>query len=167
MGPADPPAYGKYSCYTGCVDRSPAAQARTPDREAPLSTPDLYVSDLTPEEAAVGFTLGRVGHPDGPPATVPAVVHAWGDPSHRVVKTRGRDGIVYQLQAFGRRPAGPPGWFAERFWPGRYGVAWVLDRLREHLGRPRYRALIDLHVPPADGAPPAVPDSTTLVATAR
>ena len=122
-----------------------------------MSTPDLYLSDLTAEESDLGFAVGEVDHPDGPPATVPAVVHAWGDPSHRVVKTRGRDGSVYQLQAFGRRPApaGPLGWYAERYWPGRYGVAWVLDRLREHLGWPRYRALIDLHVPPA-GADPAV-----------
>lgn len=122
-----------------------------------MSAPDLFVSDLTAEEAAAGFAVCPVGHPDGPPATVPAAVHTWGDPSHRLVKTRGRDGIVFQLQAFGRPPAGarPLGWYAERFWPGRYGPGWVLDRLREHLGRPRYRALIDLCVPPADADPPA------------
>lgn len=132
-----------------------------------MSPPDLYLSDLTPEEAALGFSVGRVDHPDGPPATVPAVVHVWGDPSHRLVKTRGRDGVVYQLQAFGRRPAGAVGWYAERYWPGRYGPAWVLDRLREHLGRPRYRALIDLHVPPADGNPPVLLDAAIVMAGAE
>ena len=133
-----------------------------------MSTPDLYLSDLTAEEADLGFVLDRVDHPDGPPATVPAVVYAWGDPSHRLVKTRGRDGVVYQLQAFGRRPggAGRPGWYAERYWPGRYGVARVLDHLREHLGRPRYRALIDLHVPPDDDNPPVVLDTPIVMAVA-
>jgi hypothetical protein len=136
-----------------------------------VSVPDLFVSDLTPEEAAAGFTVGRVGHPDGPPATLPAVVLAWGDPSHRLVKTRHRDGIVFQLQAFGRGRAGagtgPVGWFAERFWPGRYGPDWVLDRLREHLSLPRYRALIDVHVPPAAEDLPAVgPTAVVTVVTA-
>ena len=129
------------------------------------------MSDLTPEEAAAGFAIGRVGHPDGPPATVPAVVLTWGDPSHRLVKTRHRDAIVFQLQAFGRgragAGAGPVGWFAERFWPGRYGPDWVLERLREHLGRPRYRPLIDLHVPPVGEDPPAAsPAMVVTVVTA-
>jgi hypothetical protein len=68
-----------------------------------------------------------------------------------VVKTRGRDGVVFQLQAFGRHPRGPvaAGWYAERYWPARYGPAWVLARLREYLGRPSYRPLIPLAVPPA------------------
>src|SRR5207248_3807326 len=113
---------------------------------------------LTPEEGAAGFAVRPVGHPDGPPATVPAAVYAWGDPSHRLVKTRGRDGVVFQLQAFGRRRAGSAavGWHAERYWPGRYGTAWVVDRLREHLGRPGYRPLIDLQVPPTEAAVPAL-----------
>jgi hypothetical protein len=117
-----------------------------------VSAPDLFLSDLTPDEAAAGFSVCPVGNPDVGPPTVPAVVHTWGDPSHRLVKTRGRDGAVFQLQAFGRPRAGagtgPVGWYAERYWPARYGPAWVLDRLREHLGRPAYRALIDLRVPP-------------------
>ena len=60
----------------------------------------------------------------------------------------GRDGrTVFQLQAFGRPRSGvgPPGWFAERYWPAIYGPAWVIDRLREHVGRPGYEALIELH----------------------
>ena len=46
-------------------------------------------------------------------------------------------------------------WFAERFWPGCYGAAWVIDRLREYIGRPEYQALIDLHVPSRDADWPA------------
>jgi hypothetical protein len=134
-----------------------------------MSAPDLFLSDLTPDEAAAGFAVRRVDHPDGPPATVPAAVHTWGDPSHRLVKTRGRGGeVVFQLQAFGRRRtgAGPVGWHPERYWPGRYGPAWVLERLREHLDRPRYAALIDLHVPAdADRAVPA--DFAAVVAAAH
>jgi hypothetical protein len=126
-----------------------------------VSVTDLFVAELTPEEAAAGFEVRQVGHPDGRPATVPAAVHPCGDPSHRLVKTLGRDGaVVFQLQAFGRRTgAGPLDWYAERFWPGRYGPGWVLDRLQEHMGRPRYRALIDLHVPPVnpESSAPAVP----------
>jgi hypothetical protein len=133
-----------------------------------VSVPDLFVSDLTPEEAAAGFAVRPVGHPDGPPATVPAVVFTWGDPSHRLVKTRGWDGAVFQLQAFGRRRAGkgdgPVGWYAERYWPARYGLDWVLDRLREYVGRPGYRALIDLSVPTGEADWPA---PATLVAAAR
>jgi hypothetical protein len=119
-----------------------------------MSTPIMFVPDLTAEEAAAGFDVGQVEHPDGSPALVPAVTRSWGDPSHRLVKTRGRDGtVVFQLQAFGRRHrgAGPAGWHAERYWPGCYGPAWVLDRLREYVGRAGYRPLIDLHVPPATG----------------
>jgi hypothetical protein len=133
-----------------------------------MSTPIVFVPDLTAEEAAAGFAVGQVDHPDGPPALVPAVTRSWGDPSHRLVKTRGRDGgIVFQLQAFGRRPDGarPVAWHAERFWPGCYGPAWVLDRLREYVGRASYRPLIDLHVPPADGAPP-VPAASLVPAGA-
>lgn len=125
-----------------------------------MSVPQLFISDLTPEEAAAGFEVRQVRHPDGLPATVTVAVLTWGDASHRLVKTRGRDGIVFQLQAFGRRRArvGPDGWYAERYWPSQYGLGWVLDRLREHLGRTRYAALIELHVPPAEEAvsgPPA------------
>jgi hypothetical protein len=144
----------------------PVAPARPidriiPDREAPVSVQDVFVSDLTLEESAAGFAVCPVEHPDGSAATVPAVLHAWGDPCHRLVKTRGRDGAVFQLQAFGRRRAGagngPLGWYAERYWPARYGTAWVLDRLREYLGRPRYRPVIDLHLPPTDTVPPTAP----------
>ena len=46
----------------------------------------------------------------------------------------------------------PAEWHAERFWPACYGPAWVLDRLREYVGRAGYRPLIDLDVPPADAA---------------
>lgn len=126
-----------------------------------MSAPAVFVSDLTPDEAAAGFVVCRVGHPDGPPATVPVAVYHWGDPAHRLVKMRGRDGhVAFQLQAFGRTRfgAGPLGWFAERYWPARYGTGWVLDRLREHVGRPGYRALIELHVPPGDGDEPDGPD---------
>jgi hypothetical protein len=120
-----------------------------------MSLADLYVADITAEEVEAGFVVAQVGHPGGLPVTVPAVVYCCADPSHRLIKTRGRDGIVFQLQAFGRPPSGarPVGWYAERYWPGGYGVGWVLDRLREHLGRPRYRALIDLHVPLIDDDP--------------
>ena len=125
-----------------------------------MTPPDQFPSELTLDEAAAGFAVLSVEHPDGPPATVPAVVHTWGDPSHRLVKTRGRDGrIVFQLQAFGRarRAAGPPRWTAERYWPGGYGTAWVLDRLREHVGRPGYAALVELDVPPGPEALAANP----------
>lgn len=134
-----------------------------------MSAPLVFDSDLTPEEAAAGFVVRPVGHPDGLPTTVPAAVYTWGDPSHRLVKTRGRDGVVFQLQAFGRRraAAGSPGWFAERYWPGRYGPGWVLDRLREHLGRPRYAALIDLDVPPAEAAPVVTAALVALAAVAH
>ena len=71
-----------------------------------MSVQDVFVSDLTAEEAAAGFAVCPVEHPDGSAAVVPAVTHTWGDPSHRLVKTRGRDGAVFQLQAFGRRRAG-------------------------------------------------------------
>lgn len=120
-----------------------------------MSTPTVFLPDLTADEAAAGFDVGHVEHPDGPAALVPAVTRRWGDPSHRLVKTRGRDGtVVFQLQAFGRRAggAGPAGWHAERFWPGCYGPVWVLDRLREYVGRASYRPLITLDVPPADAA---------------
>jgi hypothetical protein len=130
-----------------------------------MSAPDLYIAEITPDEATAGFAVQPIEHPDGPPAGVPVAVHGWGDPAHRLIKTRGRDGVVFQLQAFGRRRsgAGPVGWFAERYWPGRYGIGWVLDRLREHVGRPGYRALIDLHVPPAGyDAVPDNPASTPL-----
>jgi hypothetical protein len=136
-----------------------------------MSVPDLYLADLTPEEAAAGFVVRPVGHPHGLPTLVPAVTRACGDPSHRLVKTRGRDGVVYQLQAFGRPPSGgrPADWYAERYWPGRYGILWVLDRLREHLGRPRYTPLIDLHVPPDDSQPavaasPVIAESEVFLA---
>lgn len=136
-----------------------------------MGVPHVFVSDLTPEEAAAGFVVRPVGHPDGLPTTVSAAVHAWGDPSHRLVKMRCRDGIVFQLQAFGRRRAavGPPGWYPERYWPSRYGPGWVLDRLQEHLGRPRYTALIELQVPPADEtlAGPLVPAGTVELAAVR
>src|SRR5262249_31003964 len=121
---------------------------------------------MTPEEAAAGFEVRQVDHPDGPPATVPAAVHACADPSHRLVETRGGDGeVASQLQAFGggRADFGPLDWFAERYWPGRYGPVWVLDRLREHLDRPRYQALIDLHRPPAEPDQPVPAGSVERV----
>jgi hypothetical protein len=119
-----------------------------------MSAPDLYVTDLSPEEAAAGFVVIPVGASDQPTAAV----YAWGDPSHRLVKTRGRDGIVFQLQAFGLHPraAGAADWHAERHWPGQYGPGWVLERLREHLGRRGYRPLVELQVPADDAAPLAV-----------
>jgi hypothetical protein len=122
-----------------------------------MSVLGLYLSDVTPDEAAAGFGVCAVAHPDGASAAVPAVVYTWGDPSHRLVKTSGRDGqVIFQLQAFGRRKGdGPPGWFAERFWPGQYGPTWVLVRLREHIGRPEYAALIELHIPLGDDGLPA------------
>jgi hypothetical protein len=133
-----------------------------------MSAPELFLSDLTPEEAGAGFSVRRVGHPDGLPTTVSAAVYTWGDPSHRLVKTRWRDGIVFQLQAFGRRRAGagmgPFGWYAERYWPGRYGTDWVLARLREYVGRPGYRPLIDIQVPPVDVVAPAPAAPAVLVA---
>jgi hypothetical protein len=132
-----------------------------------MSTTDRFVSELTPEEKAVGFDVAQVGHPDGLSVTIPAVTHRWGDQSHRLVKTRGRDGgVVFQLQAFGRRPGGigPLGWHAERFWPGCYGPGWVLDRLWEHVGRAGYRPLIELHAAPAENDP-AVPAGPVVVVT--
>jgi hypothetical protein len=115
-----------------------------------MSAPDLYVTDLTPEEAAAGFAVCSVGRPDSPTAAI----YTWGDPCHRLVKTRGRDGVIFQLQAFGLHPraGGQAGWHAERHWPALYGPGWVLDRLREHLGRRGYRPLIELQVP-EDAAP--------------
>jgi len=127
-----------------------------------MSTPDLYISEITSDEIAAGFAVCPVDNPE-PPApgrrpTVPAVVYAWGDTSHRLIKTRGRNGqLVFQLQAFGRSRAraGPLGWFAERFWPAQYGPAWVIDRLREYIGQAQYQPLIDLHVPsPEEDSPP-------------
>jgi hypothetical protein len=132
-----------------------------------MSTITLFLADLTPEEKAVGFDVARVSHPDGVPASVLAVTHRWGDQSHRLVKTRGRDGgVVFQLQAFGRRlgGAGALGWHAERFWPGGYGPGWVLDRLREHVGRAGYRPLIELHIEPADDDPTAPPTPVVVAA---
>jgi len=115
-----------------------------------MSAPDLYVADVSPEEAAAGFAVCRLGSAGGQAAAV----YAWGDPSHRLVKTRGRDGIIFQLQAFGRHPrvGGLADWYAERHWPGGYGPAWALARLREHLGRRGYRPLIELQVPAEDRA---------------
>src|SRR5262245_57942537 len=132
-----------------------------------MSTPDLFVSEITPDEIAAGFAVGHVASP-GPPApgrrpTVPAVVHSWGDPSHRLIKTRGRNGqVVFQLQAFGRSRAraGPLAWFAERFWPGQYGPVWVIDRLREYIDRADYQALIDLHVPSQEEESPPPPEDS-------
>jgi hypothetical protein len=123
-----------------------------------MSAPGLYVSEVTAEEEAAGFAVRPVEHPEGLPDAVPAAVHTWGDPSHRLVKTRGRDGqVVFQLQAFGRRAgAESAGWAAERYWPGRYGPAWVLDRLREHLGRPSYAPLMELSAPPAQADEPTL-----------
>lgn len=124
-----------------------------------MSTPTVFLADLTPDERAAGFTVAQVGHPGGLSVTVPAVTHRWGDQSHRLVKTRGRAGdVVFQLQAFGRRPggAGALGWHAERFWPGGYGPGRVLDRLREHVGRAGYRPLIELHIAPTDDDPVVV-----------
>jgi hypothetical protein len=110
---------------------------------------DKFATEVTAEEAAAGFSVCR--DPDRISAdhtTALSVIHSWGDPSHRLVKMLGRDGrTVFQLQAFGRprSSAGPPGWFAERYWPATYGPAWVIDQLREHFGRPGYEALIELH----------------------
>jgi hypothetical protein len=133
-----------------------------------MSTPTLYVADLSSEEAVAGFAVQLVGHPEGLPGKVPAVIYTWGDRSHRLVKTSGRVGIVFQLQAFGRHPLGRsgPGWHAERYWPGLYGTAWVIDRLREHLGRPGYRPLFELVDPPDDTAEPAVIGSPVAVLAA-
>jgi hypothetical protein len=132
-----------------------------------MSLLDVFEAELTPEEAEAGFAVGPVNRPDGVPGTIPAAIHTWGDPSHRLVKTRGRYGPVFQLQAFGRRrtgtPAGGANWLAERYWPARYGLAWVLDRLREHLGRPQYRPLIDLDVPSAVAGPQTPAESAVAV----
>jgi hypothetical protein len=136
-----------------------------------MSAPDLFISEITPDEIAAGFSVREVANPDVPAPgrrpTVLAVVQTWGDPSHRLVKTCGRNGrVVFQLQAFGRSRAhaGPVGWFAERFWPGCYGPAWVIDRLREYIGRAEYQALIDLHVPSGDEHPP-LPEGPGATAT--
>jgi hypothetical protein len=134
-----------------------------------MSTPDLFVSEIAPDEIAAGFTVCHVANPE-PPApgrqpTVPAVVHSWGDPSHRLIKTHGRNGlVVFQLQAFGRSRAraGPLAWFAERYWPGHYGPVWVIDRLREHIDRAEYQALIDLHVPSQDEEWPNPPEGSGM-----
>ena len=114
-----------------------------------MTSLDMFRSEITPDEVEAGFSVCEVRHPD---ANLPAlsVVHTWGDPSHRLVKMHGRDGrIVFQLQAFGRPKlgVGPLGWMPERYWPGSYGPNWVIDRLREHVGRAGYQALIELHVP--------------------
>lgn len=116
--------------------------------------PIVYESEITPEEAAVGFAVEPVETPDGPTPTVPVAALSWGDPSHRLLKTRGRDNeIVFQLQAFGRPRKGPGAvcWRAERFWPGRYGIGWVLARLHEYVDHPQYQALFELAVPAAAG----------------
>ena len=137
-----------------------------------MSTPDLFVSEITPDEIAAGFAVYHVDNPEGPAPgrrpTVPAVVYSWDDPSHRLIKTRGRNGqIVFQLQAFGRSRAraGPLGWFAERFWPGQYGPIWVIDRLREYIDRLEYQALIDLHVPTRDEERPPPPEGSGVAAS--
>jgi len=118
---------------------------------------DMIVSEVTPDEIAAGFSIREVRHPDGHSpggrATALSVVHTWGDPSHRLIKMLARDGrTVFQLQAFGRPRSGlgPFGWFPARYWPARYGPAWVIEQLREHVGRPGYQALIELHVPTGD-----------------
>ena len=46
------------------------------------------------------------------------------------------------------------GWLPERYWPGSYGPGWVIEQLREHVGRPGYQALIELHVPAGDESCP-------------
>ena len=130
-----------------------------------MSAPNLYVAEITPDEILAGFSVRKLLNPDGPQAAVLSVTHTWGDPSHRLVKTRGRDGrIIFQLQAFGRPRSrvGPPEWYAERHWPERYGPAWVIDRLREHVNRPNYKALIDLHIPSGDESWPVVQGSSTM-----
>ena len=118
---------------------------------------DMFVSEVTSDEVAAGFSVREVWHPDrhlpGGRATALSVAHTWGDSSHRLVKKNGRDGrTISQLQPFGRHRSGvgPVGWFPERYWPARYGPAWVIDRLRDHLGRAEYQALIELHVPTDD-----------------
>jgi hypothetical protein len=114
----------------------------------------MFVSEVTADEVAAGFSVCKVRPPNGhlpeEGATALSVVHTWGDPSHRLVKMKGRDGrTVFQLQAFGRPrlAVGPPTWFPERYWPASYGPAWVINQLREHVGRPGYQALIELHIP--------------------
>ena len=96
------PEWGTGSGYAGRAGHSPD---RPPQPRAAMSVPNLFVADLTHDESAAGFAVRPVGDPDRPPATIPAAIYAWGDPSHRLVKTRGREGIVFQLQAFGRRPS--------------------------------------------------------------
>jgi hypothetical protein len=112
---------------------------------------DKFATEVTADEAAAGFSVCTVRDSDG--MTSLSVIHSWGDPSHRLVKMHGREGrTAFQLQAFGRPRSGvgPPGWFAERYWPAIYGPTWVIDRLREHVGRPGYEALIELHEPAQD-----------------
>jgi hypothetical protein len=131
---------------------APASRTDTFHPESAVNVNDVYLAELTSDEAVIGFTVHSIAHPAGLPVTISAVAYIWGDPSHRLIKTRGRDGIVYQLQAFGRRSTGNGtlDWFVERYWPGCYGPRWVLDRLLEHIGRPGYRPLIELHIPPPD-----------------
>jgi hypothetical protein len=127
---------------------------------------DMFVSEVTSDEVAAGFSSCEVrlpdGHLRGGGETALLVVHSWGDPSHRLVKMQARDGrIVFQLQAFGRPRSGigPVGWFPERHWPGHYGAGWVIDRLREHVTRAEYQALIELHVPTGHENCPTSADS--------
>jgi hypothetical protein len=138
----------------------------TTDPKAIVNVQDVYLADLTSDEAVVGFTVQSVAlRPDGPPVFVSVVAYIWGDPSHRLIKTCFREGIVYQLQAYGRRLSGNggPEWLAERFWPGRYGPRWVLERLQEHLGRSGYRPLIELHVPAPPSELPVTCDSAVSI----
>jgi|GEM_PF-5845714 len=114
----------------------------------------MFVSEVTADEVAAGFSVRKIRPPNGQlpevGQTALSVIHTWGDPSHRLVKMQGRDGrTVFQLQAFGRPRlgVGPLTWFPERYWPASYGPAWVIDQLREHVGRPGYQALIELHIP--------------------
>src|SRR5262245_53561033 len=130
--------------------------------------PDQFATDATDDEVAAGFSVRTDQEPDGRtsggPATGISVMHSWGDPCHRLVKMHGRDGrTIFQLQAFGRPRSGvgPLRWFAERYWPAIYGPAWVIDRLREHVGRPGYEALIELHEPASDEIWPAPAGSGT------
>jgi hypothetical protein len=125
----------------------------------------MFVSEVTADEVAAGFSVRKVRPPNGQlpeaGATALSVIHTWGDPSHRLVKMQGRDGrTVFQLQAFGRPRSGvgPLGWFPERYWPASYGPAWVVDRLREHVGRRGYQALIELHVPTSEENCPTLSD---------
>jgi hypothetical protein len=90
-----------------------------PLSRVPVGAPDLYIGNLIWEEET-GFAVRSVGrHPDDPSATVRAAVYSWGDPSHRLVKARERDGADFRHQAFGRPAAGagPFGGYAERYRP--------------------------------------------------